>query len=125
MTAALHFQVHSPSSTSFGRESLEKNSPGRWRPNSGFLLQHIDPVPAGSLIDEETLYPNEAHLTDFKEVRELYKMQRPAIAPEVRPPWLGVRILTCSTMMLVYPHDWSPKDLAPFHNRGVLHYLTG
>lgn len=32
------------------------------------------------------LYPEGAHLTDLQEVRDLlYKMQRPAISPQVRP----------------------------------------
>lgn len=38
----------------------------------------------------------------------MYKMQRPGIAPE-----------------LVYVVDWKPKTLALFHNRGVLHSITG
>ncbi|KAJ7898946.1 hypothetical protein B0H14DRAFT_3424282 [Mycena olivaceomarginata] len=34
---------------------------------------------------EAALYPDGAHLTDLKEVRDLlYAMQRPAIAPPVR-----------------------------------------
>jgi len=68
----------------------------------------IAPLPEGA--DREgALYPDGAHLTDIKEVRELlYKMQRPAIAPK-----------------LVYPHDWRPKDLVLFHNRGVLHTVVG
>jgi len=68
----------------------------------------IDPLPAGA--DKEgALYPDGAHLTDLKEVREfLYKMQRPGIAPP-----------------LVYPHDWQEKDFVLFHNRGVLHSVVG
>ncbi|KAK0479615.1 Clavaminate synthase-like protein [Armillaria novae-zelandiae] len=58
---------------------------------------------------EGALYPDGAHLTDLKEVRELlYKMQRSGIAPK-----------------LVYPHDWNEKDLVLFHNRGVLHSVVG
>ena len=35
---------------------------------------------------EGALYPNGAHIADLKEVRDLvYKMQRPGIAPDVRP----------------------------------------
>ncbi|KAM0754882.1 Clavaminate synthase-like protein [Meredithblackwellia eburnea MCA 4105] len=87
VTGNLHYQVH-PS----GVESL-----------------HIDPLPAGTAATKDTLYPDGAHLTDLKEVRDLvYKMQRPGIAPE-----------------LVYTHDWRPNDLALFHNRGVLHSITG
>jgi len=45
----------------------------------------IDPLPEGAVAREGTLYPDGAHLTDLKAVRELlYKMQRPAIAPSVR-----------------------------------------
>ena len=43
----------------------------------------IDPLPEGAKRDG-ALYPDGARLTDLKEVRELlYKMQRPAIAPNV------------------------------------------
>jgi alpha-ketoglutarate-dependent taurine dioxygenase len=55
------------------------------------------------------LYPDGAHLTDLKQVRELlYKMQRPGIAPE-----------------LVYPVDWEEGDFVLFHNRGLLHSVVG
>ena len=68
----------------------------------------IDPLPAGAN-REGALFPDGAHLTDLKEVRDLlYKMQRPAITPG-----------------LVYPHDWRPKDLVLFHNRGLLHSVVG
>ncbi|KZP22160.1 Clavaminate synthase-like protein [Athelia psychrophila] len=74
--------------------------------NAAELL--IDPLPAGAN-REGPIYPDGAHLTDLKEVREtLYKMQRPGIAPS-----------------LVYPHDWHEKDLVLFHNRGVLHSVVG
>lgn len=68
----------------------------------------VDPLPEGSS-REGALFPDGAELTDLKQVREiLYSMQRPAIAPS-----------------LVYPHDWSEKDLVIFHNRGVLHSVVG
>ncbi|KIJ50828.1 hypothetical protein M422DRAFT_203852 [Sphaerobolus stellatus SS14] len=68
----------------------------------------IAPLPAGANRDG-AVFPDGAHLTDLKEVRELlYKMQRPAISPN-----------------LVYPHDWHEKDLVLFHNRGVLHSVVG
>ncbi|KAF8193869.1 hypothetical protein K438DRAFT_1588706 [Mycena galopus ATCC 62051] len=68
----------------------------------------IDPLPAGA-VREGALYPDGAHLTDLQEVRDLlYRMQRPAIAPQ-----------------LVYPHDWRENDLVLFHNRGVLHTVVG
>ncbi|TNY24598.1 taurine catabolism dioxygenase [Rhodotorula diobovata] len=87
VTGHLHFQVH-PSAI---HELL------------------VDPLPAGASRTPDTLYPDGAHLTDLKEVRELmYSMQRPGIAPE-----------------LVYVVDWKPKQLALFHNRGTLHSITG
>jgi len=68
----------------------------------------VDPQPEGAK-REEALYPDGAHITDLKEVRDiLYRMQRPGIAPQ-----------------LVYPHDWRAKDLLIFHNRGVMHSVTG
>ncbi|EJC98794.1 Clavaminate synthase-like protein [Fomitiporia mediterranea MF3/22] len=68
----------------------------------------IDPLPEG-VKREGALFPDGAHLKDLKEVRDLlYKMQRPAISPS-----------------LVYPHDWRPKDLILFHNRGLLHTAVG
>jgi len=68
----------------------------------------ISPLPTGAA-REKALYPDGAHITDLKEVRDLvYKMQRPAIAPS-----------------FVYPHDWREKDLVLFHNRGVLHSAVG
>jgi hypothetical protein len=43
----------------------------------------IDPLPEGASRDG-TLYPDGTRITDLKEVRDLlYKMQRPAIAPNV------------------------------------------
>merc|ERR1711939_85467 len=76
---------------------------------SGIEALHIDALPAGVEPTENTLYPNGAHLTDLGEVRDLvYSMQRPAISPQY-----------------VYTHDWSPNDLCIFHNRGVLHSITG
>ncbi|GAA5920819.1 hypothetical protein JCM1841_005111 [Sporobolomyces salmonicolor] len=76
---------------------------------SGTQELFVDPLPEGVEPTEDTLYPHGAHLTDLKEVRDLlYKLQRPGIAPE-----------------LVYTVDWKPHDLALFHNRGVLHSITG
>ncbi|KAI9463304.1 hypothetical protein BJY52DRAFT_1115800 [Lactarius psammicola] len=86
VTGALHFQVHP------------------------YAVQElfVDPLPEGASRDG-ALYPDGAHLADLKEVRDLlYKMQRPAIAPN-----------------LVYPHDWKEKDVVLFHNRGVLHTVVG
>ncbi|GJN87624.1 hypothetical protein Rhopal_000579-T1 [Rhodotorula paludigena] len=76
---------------------------------SGIKELLIDPLPSSATRTDSTLYPDGAHLTDLVEVRELmYRMQRPGIAPE-----------------LVYTVDWKPRDLALFHNRGVLHSITG
>lgn len=73
------------------------------------LAQIIDPLPPTATRTASSLYPDGAHLTDLKEVRDLiYKMQRPGIAPE-----------------LVFVVDWKPNTLALFHNRGVLHSITG
>lgn len=48
-------------------------------------------------------------IDDLEKVRDIvYKLQRPAIAPEY-----------------VYPHDWEEGDLVLFHNRGVLHSVVG
>jgi len=62
VTGALHFQVHPCAA----QELL------------------IDPLFEGAL-REGALYPDGAHITDLKEVRDLlYKMQRPAMAVGVR-----------------------------------------
>ena len=61
MTGDLHFQVHP----------------------CGAMELLVDPLPEGAK-REGALYPDGAHITDLKEVRELlYKMQRPGIAPSV------------------------------------------
>lgn len=45
----------------------------------------IDPIPAGKERSEDARYPDGAHLTDLKTVRDLvYELQRPSISPEVR-----------------------------------------
>ncbi|KAG5719514.1 putative dioxygenase [Termitomyces sp. T112] len=85
-TGHLHFQVHS----------------------CGVAELVVDPLPDDAN-RKGALYPDGAHLTDLEEVRDLlYKMQRPAIAPQ-----------------LVYPHDWREKDLVIFHNHGILHSVVG
>ena len=61
VTGELHFQVHP----------------------CGAAELIVDPLPEGAK-REGALYPDGAHITDLKEVRDLlYKMQRPAIAPPV------------------------------------------
>ncbi|KAJ7143478.1 alpha-ketoglutarate dependent xanthine dioxygenase [Mycena crocata] len=93
--------------------------PVLWRtPGSGALAFQVHPCGVAELLisplpdgatREDALYPDGAHLTDLREVRELlYTMQRPAIAPQ-----------------LVYPHDWRENDFVLFHNRGVLHSVVG
>ncbi|KAJ7052296.1 hypothetical protein C8F01DRAFT_1221996 [Mycena amicta] len=100
-------------------EEKVKVLPMLWKvPGSGDLAVQVHPCAVAELLisplpenasQEGALYPDGAHLTDLKEVRELlYRMQRPAIAPS-----------------LVYPHDWNEKDLVLFHNRGVLHTVVG
>ncbi|GAA5840722.1 hypothetical protein JCM5353_005744 [Sporobolomyces roseus] len=102
------------------KEELVKTLPLVWKnPGTGNLHFQchpsgikeliVDPLPEGVKSSNETLYPQGAHLTDLKEVRDLvYSMQRPGIAPE-----------------LIYVVDWKPNDLALFHNRGTLHSITG
>ncbi|PCH34415.1 Clavaminate synthase-like protein [Wolfiporia cocos MD-104 SS10] len=100
-------------------ESKVQVLPMLWKnPVTGELHLQVHPMTVAEiLVDplldgakrEGALYPDGAHLTDLQEVRDLlYRMQRPAIAPQ-----------------LVYPHDWREKDLMLFHNRGVLHSVTG
>ncbi|KAF9055786.1 hypothetical protein BJ165DRAFT_1412243 [Panaeolus papilionaceus] len=100
-------------------ESKLKILPVLWKnPGTGELHFQVHPCGAKELIVEPlpegadregALYPDGAHITDLKTVRELlYKMQRPAIAPK-----------------LVYPHDWKEDDFFLFHNRGVLHTVVG
>ena len=92
----------------------------------------VDPLPEGTSCNS-ILYPNGACIMDLKEVCDLlYKMQRPAIAPNVRFPFLlfsslfvPVSLATLTTYKLVYPHDWKEKDLILFNNRGVLHTVVG
>ncbi|KAG8679371.1 hypothetical protein FRC09_019012, partial [Ceratobasidium sp. 395] len=100
-------------------ESKIKIFPVLWKnPVTGGLHFEVHPCGAAELIVEPlpegakregALYPDGTTLKNLKQVREiLYSMQRPAIAPP-----------------LVYPHDWSEKDLVIFHNRGVLHSVVG
>ncbi|KAF9459848.1 taurine catabolism dioxygenase [Collybia nuda] len=68
----------------------------------------IDPLPAGAN-RTNALYPDGAHITDLRTVRDiLFKIQRPGIASN-----------------LVYAHDWQKNDLVLFHNRGLMHSVTG
>jgi len=68
----------------------------------------VKPLPAAAKRDG-ALYLDGVHIRDLAEVRALlYKMQRPAIAPQ-----------------LVYPHEWKEEDLVLFHNRGLLHSVVG
>lgn len=76
---------------------------------SGIETLIIDPLPSSAPRTEASLYPDGAHITDLKQARDLlYSLQRPAIAPRY-----------------VYTHEWAVGDLALFHNRGVLHSITG
>lgn len=102
-------------------ESKVKTFPMLWKnPKTGKLHFQVHPCGAEQLVvaplpaeyegdRSKALYPDGAHITDLKQVRDLlYKMQRPAIAPKY-----------------VYAHDWKEGDLALFHNRGVLHTVVG
>ncbi|GAA6027931.1 hypothetical protein JCM8097_001787 [Rhodosporidiobolus ruineniae] len=76
---------------------------------SGIRELFIDPVPACAARTDASVYPDGAHLTDLLTVRDLmYILQRPGIAPD-----------------LVYTVAWKPRTFALFHNRGVLHSITG
>ena len=69
----------------------------------------IDPLPEGAS-REGALYPDGAHLTDLKEVRDLlYKMQRPAIAP---PQEIYLRAPPTLTPALPRAHRDRPR-IAP------------
>lgn len=76
----------------------------------------IEPLQKKSVAGEAgELYPDGAHLTNLKEVRDfVYSLQRPGIGPEY-----------------VYCHDWSSVDdeekgdMVLFHNSGVLHSVVG
>ena len=71
VTDQLHFQVHP----------------------CGVQELFVDPLPEGASRDG-ALYPDGVHITNLKEVRDiLYKMQRPAIDPKVRPTQPPVPIL--------------------------------
>ncbi|KAH9973306.1 taurine catabolism dioxygenase [Lactifluus volemus] len=98
-----------------GKELALDDLPPGLRTRSKFYLWYTwkNPV-TGALhfqrIADDVLYPDGAHLTDLKQVRDLlYQMQRPAIS---RAYW-------------VYPHDWKEKDLVLFHNRGLFHSVVG
>ncbi|KAL4067233.1 hypothetical protein V8B97DRAFT_937829 [Scleroderma yunnanense] len=100
-------------------ESKIKTLPMVWKnPVTGELHLQVHPSGVHELIiaslpkdakQECALYPDGVHLKDLGEIRSLlYKMQRPAIAPQ-----------------LIYPHDWKERDLVLFHNRGILHSVVG
>lgn len=86
-------------------ESKIKILPMCWKnPVTGCLALQIHPsaVQALHLADGSVI-------SDLKTVREtVHRLQRPGIAPQ-----------------LVYAVDWEEGDLALFHNRGVLHTVTG
>jgi hypothetical protein len=44
----------------------------------------IGPIPSGKPRPEDARYPDGAHITDLKTVRDIvYELQRPSISPEV------------------------------------------
>ncbi|KAL1409442.1 hypothetical protein Q8F55_003425 [Vanrija albida] len=68
----------------------------------------VAPLPAGSS-REGALFPDGGEVTDLAEVRELLtRVQRPGIAPKY-----------------LFAADWREGDLVLFHNRGVIHSVTG
>lgn len=72
------------------------------------MALEVSPLPAGAN-KEGALYPEGAKVTDLKEVRRiLTEMQRPGIAPKY-----------------VFCADWKDGDLVLFHNRGLIHSVTG
>ncbi|KAL7424820.1 hypothetical protein Q5752_000504 [Cryptotrichosporon argae] len=74
----------------------------------GAMALSVDPLPQGASRDA-ALYPDGGKIDDLKEVRDLlYQCQRPGIAPK-----------------LVWAADWDEDDLVLFHNRGLLHSVTG
>lgn len=90
-----------------------KHFPMCWKnPVTGALHLQVHPCAIQSLSiapkEGAALYRDGAEL-DTKEARELlYRIQRPGIAPN-----------------LVFAADWEEGDLVLFHNRGVLHSVTG
>ncbi len=87
--------------TSAWEEAKQKILPILWKnPVTGELHFQVHPCGAAELLiepapegksKEGALYPDGAHLTDLKEVRGLlYKMQRPAIAPNVGDLYSGI-----------------------------------
>ena len=98
MTGALHFQVH-PCAV---QELL------------------IDPLPEGATRDG-ALYPEGARLTDLKEVRDLvYKMQRPAIAPNV-----GFSFLPFSSLLVPFPSAYANDTTSSLSLVGISSRLDG
>lgn len=72
------------------------------------MALEIAPLPEGAE-REGALFPDGGKVTDLKEVRELLKtIQRPGIDPK-----------------FVFCADWREGDLVLFHNRGLLHSVTG
>ncbi|CAK9785876.1 Clavaminate synthase-like protein [Cutaneotrichosporon oleaginosum] len=91
-----------------------KTLPMLWKnPVTGRLALQVHPCAAMELHVAPKagaeLFPDGAAITDLAEVRAwLEKVQRPGIAPDK-----------------VYAVDWSEGDLVLFHNRGLLHSVTG
>ncbi|KAI9318274.1 hypothetical protein BDR26DRAFT_977563 [Obelidium mucronatum] len=94
-----------------------KTLPMVWKnPGTGRLHLQVHPsaihklvISATESVKEGDLFPGGAVVEDLKQVRDLvYMIQRPSISPEY-----------------VYVHDWKEKDMVIFHNRGVLHSITG
>ncbi len=95
-------------------EKEVKTLPMLWKnPVTGGLALQVHPCAAMELHvapkEGAELFPEGAAITDLAEVRGwLEKVQRPGIAPAN-----------------VYAVDWTEGDLVLFHNRGLLHSVTG
>jgi hypothetical protein len=62
----------------------------------------VDPLPEGAS-REGALHPDGVHITDLKSIRELiYKMQRPAIAPNVGSLTIDAKMEGFTTLA----HSW-------------------
>ncbi|KAJ3722646.1 hypothetical protein C8R42DRAFT_721003 [Lentinula raphanica] len=79
----------------------------------------VDPLPAGAS-KEGALYPDGAHITELKKVRDmLYKMQGPAIAPKFRT------ILSFSITLVYVPNELAQKDDTSTSTSTTLYRVRG
>lgn len=70
----------------------------------------VDPLPDGAK-REGALYPDGAHITNLKEVRDLlYKMQRPGIAPPVSASCNDTLLVSLADIV-VHVSSWSTRKI--------------